>query len=432
MKKLFTILLVVLMAVSLCACQKQQQGGNSKIVTELKEPVTITVWNTYTAHQQEAFQAMVDGFNASQDMITVKYEVQAYADFDSNLIQAVRNGTGPNIAPRYCSTAAGYADEGLLVNLYDYISNKKVGIENYKDNLVGKEYEEITQWGEDKIYVYPVIITSEVLYYNKTLFNELGLEAPKTWEELTEACKKIYAEKNIPGWGSDSETDTMIDRVIQLGSGYINGTTGDLEVDEAKVSEVLSWYVEGVQEGYFRLAGTDYYHSGPFTQGNVASYIGSSAGAGHVLPYADFEVGVTVIPQSGNEVFAPAWGGGLVVFDKTAEENYASYCFLKYLLNDDVLAEWAIEFGAMPATKTALNTEKFQKHASTNVVAQALIETAPCINWVESVDGADDVRNAFGKAVDSCCADDSGTEFATLIKNAVDTFFKEAKAALGK
>ena len=432
MKKLLTLLLAVLMLLAFTGCSNGNNngGGQNDILTELTEPVTIKVWNTYTYHQQEAFQEMVDSFNKSQDKVTVVYEPQAYQDYDSNLLMAVRNGTGPNISNRYPSSAAAYIEENLLVNLTPYINNDKIGIKNFKENLVGKVYEEITQWGEDSVYVFPIIITSEVLYYNKTLFDELGLEVPKTWEELTEVSKVIYEKKGIPGWGSDSETDTMIDRVIQLGSSFIDAKNKKVSVDEKAFTQTLEWYITGLKEGYFRLAGSDYYHSGPFTQGNVGSYIGSSAGSGYVLPYADFEVGVALIPQSGNVKFAPAWGGGLVAFDKTPEENLASYLFLQYCLDDEVLAKWAIEFGAAPCTKSAIATSTFQAQAANDIVTRALIETTECINWVPSVAGADGVRDAFGKAVDASFADDSGKDIATLIAEATANFFKEAQSAL--
>jgi len=439
MKKLLTILLALLCTLSLVACSKEEpvveksavellvdeaattfvddcdaaladatavNTYTGEILTELNEPVEITVWNTYYAAQQEAFQKIVDGFNELyKGKITVKYEVQSYTDYDTNLLNAVRAGTRPNITNRYCSTAAQYVQDELLVNLYPYITDASIGIEGFKENLVGKEYEEVTQWGDDALYVFPIIITTEVLYYNADLFKELNLEVPTTWTQLAEASKAIYEAKGIPGWGSDSETDTMIDRIIQLGSGYINGETCTSEVDVEKFKEVLTWYLNGLNDGYFRLAGADMYHSGPFTSGQVASYIGSSAGVSYVLPYADFEVGVTAIPQEGNETFCPAWGGGLVVFNGTAEENLASYLFLKYCMDDEVLANWSVAFGAMPATYSSINTATYQTWANENVVGKALVASSNYVNWVNSVPGADSFRNAFGYAVDNAAAE---------------------------
>ncbi len=438
MKKLFALLTALVVVVALAACGKKSTTAagtttkeNGTVVSSITSKQTITVWNTYTAHQQEAFQEMVDAFNASQDMITVDYQPQAYAEFDSNLMNAARTGKGPNIAPRYCSSAAQYKDEGLLVNLSNYINDPNVGIPNFKENLVGKEYEEIAQWGEDQIYVFPIIITSEVLYVNKTILDELGLEIPKTWTQLAEASKKIKDEKGITGWGSDSQTDTMIDMLAQQNGGYIDAATATCNVNEAKFKNVLTWYVDGLKNGYFRTPGADNYLSGPFTRGEVAMYIGSSAGAGFVLPYVNFECVVTNIPQEGDATFAPAWGGGLVAFDKhDDQQNLASYLFLKYLLSDEVIAKWAIEFGAAPSTKTAVATELFQAHASTDPVAKALMDTTQYINWVPSVAGADGVRNAFGNAVDSCNADSSNKTVEELVNAATTTFFEEANEAL--
>ena len=443
MKKLLTVLLSVLMILSLAACSTNN-GGNEgteelsefdqliadttaefynevadaivdaekvnvtkgDIITELTEPVTITIWNTYYSAQQEAFQKMVDTFNASQDMITVNYEVQAYQDYDTNLLNAVRNGEGPNITNRYTSTAAQYVNDGLIANLQPYIDDPTIGIPNYSTSLIGKVYNEASQWGQGSIYVFPILETSEVLYINMDIYNELGLSVPKTWEELTENCKKIYEAKGMPGWGSDSETDTMIDRVMQLGSGYINAETLEQEIDEEAFKTALAWYAEGIKDGYFRMAGADMYHSGPFTNGLVASYIGSSAGSSYVIPYCDFELKVTCIPQSGSETFAPAWGGGWVCFDSTPEENLASYIFMKYILTneDNACADFCLVFGAVPVYKEALNSAYFQDAIKDDVVMQALMETAPNINIVNSIPGADNVRNAFGYAIDTIAA----------------------------
>ncbi len=53
MKKFFALLMVTLMLLCVAACSKEEkQDETDKLLTELSEPVTITVWNTYTYHQQ--------------------------------------------------------------------------------------------------------------------------------------------------------------------------------------------------------------------------------------------------------------------------------------------------------------------------------------------------------------------------------------------
>ena len=139
MKKIFTLLMIVMMLFGIAACSKEsEQEKGDELLTELSEPVTITVWNTYTYHQQEAFQEMVDSFNASQDKVTVVYEPQAYQDYDSNLLLAVRNGTGPNITNRYPSSAAAYIEEDLLVNLIGAVVFSTIGFLALKNERSSK------------------------------------------------------------------------------------------------------------------------------------------------------------------------------------------------------------------------------------------------------------------------------------------------------
>ena len=46
--------------------------------------------------------------------------------------------------------------------------------------------------------------------------------------------------------------------------------------------EAINYYLDGIKEGYFRIAGTDQYLSGPFANEQLAGYIGSNAGEVYV------------------------------------------------------------------------------------------------------------------------------------------------------
>ena len=157
---------------------------------------------------EEALLKVVDSFNASQDEYEVVAEQQPYSEFDAKLMQAVRNGTGPDMVTMFPSDAINYMEENLLVDLAPYINDPEIGVPNFKESMSAGMYEEITQWGEDSIYLFPITATGEVLFYNKTMFDKYGLEAPQTWTDVEEASKVIYENEGIPGFGTDSVTDT--------------------------------------------------------------------------------------------------------------------------------------------------------------------------------------------------------------------------------
>lgn len=61
---------------------------------------------------------------------------------------------------------------------------------------------------DGKVWAVPDLASARALFYNKAIFEALGLEPPATWEELEQACetiRKIYS--NIDPIGLDMTTD---------------------------------------------------------------------------------------------------------------------------------------------------------------------------------------------------------------------------------
>ncbi|MBR2187770.1 MAG: extracellular solute-binding protein, partial [Lachnospiraceae bacterium] len=51
---------------------------------------------------------------------------------------------------------------------------------------------------DGKIYAVPLNIAAACVFYNKDMFAEAGVSAPKTWDELIDACKKIKEKGHNP------------------------------------------------------------------------------------------------------------------------------------------------------------------------------------------------------------------------------------------
>ena len=245
--RILALLLALVMVASLfaaCSAGKTDASGastgasqttdDSKTTEDTKpaktEKTKIVYWHAYTDQHEEKFLELAAAFNATQDEYELVAEQQPYSEIDSKTMQAVRNGTGPDLVNMYPSDAVNYLNEGRLVDLSVYINDPEIGIPNFKDNVPAGQYSEITQWG-DGIYVFPCTTAGEVLFYNKTMFDKYGLEAPKTWTELAECSKIIHEKEGIPGFGTDSLVDTYQCLIMQAGSGYID-EDGNYAIDE--------------------------------------------------------------------------------------------------------------------------------------------------------------------------------------------------------
>ena len=442
MKKLISLLLAITM---LCAClagcgkggettagagssgsEAQTQGAGSG---GNAEAVEIVLWHTLTDHHQEALNKIIDGFNASQDAYVVTAQQQPYAEYDAKLLQAVGAGTGPDFTTMFPSTAINYITDGYLYDLGEFINDPEIGIPDFKDRIAAGMYAEITQWGDDGIYLLPTTFGSEVLYYNKTMLDELKLAPPATWEELEACAKAIYERYGIAGFGTDSITDTFQDWMMQGGSGYIDVENKEVVIDRELAIEKLNWFADAIKQGHFRLVGEDNYFSNPFGSQAVGMYVGSSAGVDYVYAAVPaegegaFEVGCCPIPQ-GDTKFIPNWGSTYACLSKDGEHARGVYEFLKYMTKKEQLVDWAIAFGALPAHKDSVEDAKFQEYAETNIAIKALVEEYDYVGHLPSIFGADTVRTEIDKMVQSVAL---GTMDA---ETAFDAFIAAANAAL--
>ena len=107
MKKLIQITLALIMALSFVGCSKDSGKTDG--------PVEVTLWHTYTEHHNDFINQMIDEFNNSQTEVKVIAVQQPYQDYDANLLQAIRNGVGPDICSRFATNVADY-----IADLIDY------------------------------------------------------------------------------------------------------------------------------------------------------------------------------------------------------------------------------------------------------------------------------------------------------------------------
>ena len=114
----------------------------------------------------------------------------------------------------------------------------------------------------DKLYGLQIWHNSPeyVMVYNKTLFEEMGIEIPTTYAELLSACDKIAAEGITPWFlpGADGWQHQLA--FFQIGGVYEEATPGLSEglnnntatfADNEKMLEVLGQFKELSDKGYF-------------------------------------------------------------------------------------------------------------------------------------------------------------------------------------
>ena len=153
--------------------------------------MTIELWDISTTDTltEEAYEA----FMADYPNITINYEHIVNDNYKQQLVIAMSADECPNAyihwtgGPMEEYYAAGFCDD--LTDLYE-----KYNEAAYLDSAIA-----MCTANDGKLIALPYGgMSGTVLYYNKTLFAELGIEAPKTMAELEAVAETVKEAGYIP------------------------------------------------------------------------------------------------------------------------------------------------------------------------------------------------------------------------------------------
>ena len=398
-KKLTSLALsAVLMTGLMTGCGSKNNASSEEIVTEITEPVEISFWHAMSGDLEKTLEKLTDKFMEANPNITVTLQNQStYNDLQQKMTATLASPKDlPTLTQAYPHWMINAMQDELLVDLKPYIENETIGSENYNDMLEGfKTASEI----DGKIYGMPFNKSTEVIWYNKTLFDELGLEVPTTFEEFAQVAKTITEKKGIVGAGFDALNNFYTTYLKNKGVDFNRET----DVTSAESVEAANYYLDGIKEGYFRIAGTDMYLSGPFANETLGMYVGSNAGESFVKQGVDgkFEIGVAPYPAES----VMQQGTDLYMFSNaTAEQRTAAFEFLKFLTSTENQITWGVETGYIPATHAAISSDEYKNSGS---LVSSILEEATSKNlFINDVaQGVDSAYNESRVVMEDILAD---------------------------
>lgn len=398
-KKLTSLALsAVLMTGLMTGCGSKNNTSSEEIVTEITEPVEISFWHAMSGDLEKTLENLTNKFMEANPNIKVNLQNQStYNDLQQKMTATLASPKDlPTLTQAYPHWMINAMQDELLVDLKPYIENETIGSENYNDMLEGfKTASEI----DGKIYGMPFNKSTEVIWYNKTLFDELGLEVPKTFEEFAQVAKTITEKKGIVGAGFDALNNFYTTYLKNKGVDFNSET----DVTSAESVEAANYYLDGIKEGYFRIAGTDMYLSGPFANETLGMYVGSNAGESFVKQGVDgkFEIGVAPYPAES----VMQQGTDLYMFSNaTAEQRTAAFEFLKFLTSTENQITWGVETGYIPATHAAISSDEYKNSGS---LVSSILEEATSKNlFINDVaQGVDSAYNESRVVMEDILAD---------------------------
>ena len=407
-KRLLALGLVFMSAAMVGCGSKGNDTSSADIVTEIKEPVEITFWHAMNGDLEKTLTSLTDKFMAENPNIKVTLQNQSsYKDLQQKITATVASPKDlPTMTQAYPDWMFNPIKDNLVEDLTPYIENETLKFDNYEDIL--PSFREAVKI-DGKIYGMPFNKSTEVLWYNKTLLDELGLKVPTTYDELVQVAKTIKEKKGIAGAGFDSLNNYYTTFLKSEGKTF----DANFDVTDEASAKAVNYYLEGVKEGYFRIAGTDNYLSGPFGNGTVAMYVGSNAGENFVKQGVGdkFEVAAAPYPTSASL----QQGTDLYVFSSaTAEQKTAAYMFLKFLTTKENQITWASQTGYMPVRQSAIDSEEYKKSGS--LIAPILSDATKNLYTNPVVSGADAAYREAGTVMETVLANPNNADVTKTLE----------------
>ena len=401
MKKLISILLVMVMMVSMLA------GCGSAPAEEAQPegPIHLEFWHSMGSATGELIQEIVDEFNASQSDIIVEAIYQGdYTTAGTKLQAAVAGGNAPHVVQVEITRVGMYASQDLLLDLTPYA-------EADADFDITAMYPGVMDFSyiDGKLISIPNGRSCPVMYYNADALKAAGFEnAPATWEEMRAASAAVTKDGSMGYGASLGDSWYYLAMMLTAGGQIYNEAGNDIGFYGEAGTKPLQLWLDMIEDGSLYIPeGEDYASNAAlrnaFMAGACNIIMQSSAQYRSLVDNSDFEVGVAYIPKDVTYAAIPG-GSNLVAFQGMSKaEEQAVWEFMKYMCSGDVAGKYAAGTGYLPTSDAALNSavyqEMLQKYPHLDV-AVGQLEFFVGMPFDESY--AEIKDNVIGKYVQEC------------------------------
>lgn len=181
MKKIFAIVLIACLVGSAVFAT----GGSEKESSGDDAALTVAIWDT---NQEPGLRKILDDFTTATGIET-SIQVTPWSQYWTMLEAGATGGSLPDVFWMHSNEFAKYGEYDMLLDLTDRISaSDMLEMDKFPQDIVNLYNWEGTQ------FAIPKDIDTIALWYNKTMFDEVGLAYPDetwTWDTFRDASEKL-------------------------------------------------------------------------------------------------------------------------------------------------------------------------------------------------------------------------------------------------
>ncbi|MFC6465339.1 ABC transporter substrate-binding protein [Marinilactibacillus sp. GCM10026970] len=368
----------------LAACGNGDDNSSGETASDGNDGrTTLEFWSFWgSGARRDTIEAIIEDYNESQDTVTVEHVYQPWGDIWTKSLAAIAGGNAPDVIVQDINSVKQRAEAQQATNIQEYLD---------ADDISGDFYPQLweTVLYEDEAYALPFNTDTQVLFYNKTAFEEAGLDPetpPATWDELEEMARVLDQGSGnsweqigfYPRWNIGADVWALN---ADGGNSWFDNS-GEVAINTPEKVEALEWMLEW-QDYYGRDTINQYeaeFGSGvsdPFISGLVSMRGQNINYYTNLVENApdDFEFGVAPLPEKEAGSGHWSWGGGFVLeVPANTDHPEESYDFMKYLSSTEVQEEFGMNSFDIMANVEA--NENLKEHPDLDEMGQMIYELA--------------------------------------------------------
>lgn len=339
--------------------QAASTSGEKK--TELTFYYPIAVGGPLTA----TIEAMVDDFEAKYpDIDVTPVYTGSYADTAVKTQAGVQAKQPPDVAVLQSTELFSLLDMNAIIPLDDFI-------EKEEGDYLADFYPAFMANSQTGGHTYsiPFQRSTIVLYYNKDMFREAGLDpekGPQTWEQMQEYAQKLTKDGRygleIPVTGFAYWM--MQTFALQNGENLMTSDGKKVMLDTPENVEGLQYWVDLASKHKVMPEGATDWSTVPsdFLEGKTAMMYHTTGNLTNVRNNASFDFGVSFLPAK-KQFGSPTGGGNFYIFkDISPEKQQAAWEFVKFMTEPELAAQWSMDTGYVAVRQSAYETERMKEY----------------------------------------------------------------------
>lgn len=361
-RKIASILLLTMATTIFAGCGAQEDS----------EKKVVTMWGAWSGDQVAQLEEQIENFNSTQEKFEVKYVVQN--GLEEKILTGIAGGELPDIVlwDRYQTSI--YAPKGALEPITDLVEKDGVDL----DKFYAPAVDEMKNGNE--LYGLPLLVDNRVIFYNKTMFNEAGVDANsiKTWDDLANVAVKLTKREDgkLTQSGFSLKDQGLFNIWLKQAGGELvnDGEVATTAFNSEEGLSVLNQWDKMInKDKVFELGFEDGFPGGDgFKAGKVAmTYNGPWALEDYEKAGIDFGV---IEPVTGPNGDKGAFMGGFgLAIPKGAKNKDEAWEFMKWwTTNPENGVEFAKISGWLPANVEAANDEYFTNDPNYSVFVNTM------------------------------------------------------------